>query len=154
VSTTPQAAGDRTALFVPMDASGAADVLCREGRVRIRVSLVPTRGGFTLHVRGLSCFVRKPGGRPSGAMTVDQAGGIEMVQPNNQLIASASVQFGSPAAGHNVFRVGDALFALGVEECPRAVAFDFGPGAECVFVYVPRAAPQAADAQMRNRRQR
>ena len=49
------------------------------------------------------------------------------------------VLFGSPAAGHSVFRIGDGLYALGIEECPRAVAFDFGAGGDCIFVYVPRA---------------
>ena len=149
----PQTVGDRTAIFVPMDAGGSADIICRGGRIKLRVSLVPAPGGFTLHVRGLSCFVRKADGRPSGAVTMNEAGDIELVQPNNQRIATATVDFGSPAAGHHVFRVGEGLVALGVEECPRAVAFDFGPAAECVFVYVPRAMP-VMDAQMRNRRQR
>ena len=45
---------------------------------------------------------------------------------------------GSPAAGHRLFPVGDHLVALGTHECPMAVAFDFGPGSECLFVYVPR----------------
>ena len=147
VTSFPQAVGDRTGLFVPMDPSGTADVTCAGGRVRVRVSLVPAQGGFTVHVRGLSCFVRKAGGRASGATQIDGPGNsaIELVTPSQQLIASAIVHFGSPAAGHNLFPVGDQTVAIGKEDCPRAVAFDFGPGAECVFVYVPPAGAPAED---------
>ncbi len=138
VSTTPQPIGDRTGLFVPMNADGTVDVTCLGGRVRFRVSLVPALGRFTIHVRGLNCFVRKSGGRASGAVQIDSSGGIDLVTPNQIPIASVRVQFGSPAAGHHLFPVGDHLVALGTHECPMAVAFDFGPGSECLFVYVPR----------------
>jgi serine/threonine protein kinase len=139
VAAYPQPVGDRTGSFVAMDHNGTADLTCAGGRARVRVSLVPAQGGFTVHVRGLSCFVRKAGGRASGATQLDEPATIELVTPNQQLIASASVHFGSPAAGHNLFPIGEQTIAIGKEECPRAVAFDFGPGAECVFVYVPPA---------------
>jgi eukaryotic-like serine/threonine-protein kinase len=138
LSATPQPLGDRTGHFVAMNPEGTADLTCAGGRVRLRVSLVPALGRFSIHVRGLNCFVRKAGGRASGAAQLDTSGGIELVTPNQQPIASAQIQFGSPAAGHHVFPVGDHLVALGTHECPRAVAFDFGPGGECLFVYVPR----------------
>ncbi|HTE54907.1 MAG TPA: protein kinase [Kofleriaceae bacterium] len=140
VTATPQPLGDRTGLFVAMNAEGSVDMTSVGGRVRLRVSLVPALGHFTIHVRGLNCFVRKSGGRATGAVQLDSSGGIELVTPNQIPIASAQVQFGSPAAGHHVFPVGDHLVALGTHECPRAVAFDFGPGGECLFVYVPRQA--------------
>lgn len=145
VTSFPQAVGDRTGMFVPMDHNGAADISCVGGRARMRVSLVPAPGGFTVHVRGLSCFVRRAGGRASGATQLEGPDTIELVAPNQQLIASASVHFGNPAAGHNLFPVGEQTVAIGKEECPRAVAFDFGPGAECVFVYVPPAGAPAED---------
>ena len=145
VAAFPQAVGDRTGMFVPMDQNGAADVTCLGGRARVRVSLVPALGGFTVHVRGLSCFVRRAGGRASGATQLEASDTIELVSPSQQLIASASVHFGNPAAGHNLFPVGDHTVAIGKEECPRAVAFDFGPGAECVFVYLPPAGAPAED---------
>ena len=145
VAAFPQAVGDRTSMFVPMDQNGAADISCLGGRARVRVSLVPAPGGFTVHVRGLSCFVRKAGGRASGATQLDGPDTIELVSPNQLIIASASVHFGSPAAGHNLFPVGEHTVAIGKEECPRAVAFDFGPGAECVFVYLPPAGAPAED---------
>jgi hypothetical protein len=137
VSSSPQPLGDRTGYFVAMNAEGSADVTCAGGRARLRVSLVPAVGHFSIHVRGLNCFVRKKGGRASGAAQLASSGGIELVSPNQQAIASARVQFGSPAAGHHVFPVGDQLVAVGTNECPRAVAFDFGPGGECLFVYIP-----------------
>jgi serine/threonine protein kinase len=145
VTTFPQAIGDRTSTFVPMDKNGAADLTIAAGRARFRVSLVPAQGGFSVHVRGLSGGVRKAGGRATGATQLEGSGTVELVTPNQQLIATASVQFGSPAAGHHLYPVGEQLIALGKEDCPRAVAFDFGPGAECVFVYVPPAGAPAED---------
>jgi hypothetical protein len=120
----------------------------------VRVSLVPAQGGFSVHLRGLSCFVRRSGGRASGATQLENSDTIELVTPNQQLIATATVHFGNPAAGHNLYPVGDQTVAIGKEECPRAVAFDFGPGAECVFVYVPPADMPVEDrgAQARWRR--
>ncbi|HEU5058104.1 MAG TPA: hypothetical protein VFU21_16345, partial [Kofleriaceae bacterium] len=53
--------------------------------------------------------------------------------------------------GHNLYPVGDHTVAIGKEECPRAVAFDFGPGAECVFVYLPPAGAPAEDRGMQPR---
>ena len=151
VLSFPQAVGDRTGMFVPMDQNGTADVTCMSGRARVRVSLVPAPGGFTVHVRGLSCFVRKAGGRASGATQLEGPGTIELVTPNQHVIGSARVHFGSPAAGHNLFPVGDQTVAIGKEECPRAVAFDFGPGAECVFVYLPPAGAPAEDRGAQSR---
>ena len=145
VAAFPQPVGDRTGMFVPMDPSGAADVTCMSGRARVRVSLVPAQGGFSVHVRGLSCFVRRAGGRASGATQLEGPDTIELVTPNQQIIGSARVHFGNPAAGHNLYPVGEHTVAIGKEECPRAVAFDFGPGAECVFVYLPPAGAPAED---------
>ena len=138
LSSTPQQLGDRTGSFVAMNAEGTVDVTCAGGRARLRLTLVPAVGHFALHVRGLNCFVRKSGGRASGASQLEASGGIELVTPNQLSIASVQVQFGSPAAGHQVFPIGEHLIAVGTHECPRAVAFDFGPGGECLFIYVPR----------------
>ncbi|HKE20000.1 MAG TPA: protein kinase [Kofleriaceae bacterium] len=151
LSTSPQPLGDRTSSFVAMNAEGTVDVTCAGGRIRLRLTLVPAVGHFTLHVRGLNCFVRKAGGRASGAAQLDRSGGIELVTPNQLPIARAAVQFGSPAAGHHVFPIGDQLIAIGTHECPRAVALDFGPGGECLFVYVPRR-PGAEERSARRRK--
>ena len=154
VSALPQPVGDRTSYFVPMNADGTAELAGAGGRARVRVSLVPAPGGLSLHVRGLSCFVRKAGGRASGAVQLTTSSVVEMVAPNQEIVATASVQFGSPAAGHSVFPIGNQLVAIGKEECPRAIAFDFGPGAECMFVYVPRrgASPSTEERTPRWRR--
>jgi serine/threonine-protein kinase len=139
VTPVPQLLGDRSFRFVSMNQDGAADVILPAGKVRFRVSLVPAQGGLSVQVRGLSCFVRMAGGRSSRAADIGGGGRLELLAPNQEVLASAGVDFGSPAAGHRVFPVGQHLIAIDVEECPRVVALDFGAGAECVLVYVPRA---------------
>ncbi len=136
VSDGPQRVGDRSAQFAPAP-EGSADLTVANGKVKLRISFVPTRSGFATHVRGLNCFVKREGGRPTGAIELEHEGRVDLVANNLKPMATAQVSFGNPAAGHTVFPIGDRLIALRSEECPRVVSLDFGPQAECVFVYVP-----------------
>lgn len=137
ISDAPQRVGDRAAQFAPAE-HGAADLIVGRGRARIRVSFVPTGPGFAAHIKGLNCFVRRVNhGPPTGAVELRREDSIELVAANRQVLAGARLLFGSPAAGHTVFSVGDRLIAIDVEECPRVISLDFGPNAECVFVYEP-----------------
>lgn len=141
----PQLVGNRTAALVALGRNAAADLNCLGGRARLRVSLVPCKGGFTLHVRGLSCFVRKVGGRPTRAVTLTGSSTVELVAPDQQLIAVVSVDFGKPAAGHTVFEVGDLSIAIGTDDCPTVIGFDFGPGHEALFACLANQSTQTSD---------
>ncbi|RMH43474.1 MAG: serine/threonine protein kinase [Deltaproteobacteria bacterium] len=142
----------RRCVFVPTD-GGAADVAAAGGAVRARVSIVPGADGYCAGVKGLSCFVARGGARPSVAVQLFESAPVEFVQPNGEVVARADIDLGRPAAGHRVFDVGGVPVALSVDQCPQAVVLDFGPDAECVFVYAPPArAMGSARATGRRRR--
>lgn len=146
--------GDRWAYFVPAP-QGVADVTGGRGAARLRVTMLPTSGkGFVVHVKGLNCFVARRGGRPSPAVQLLESGAVDLVLPNHSVIARADVSFGSPAAGHTVFAVGDRAVAVSLEECPRVICADFGPGAECLLIYHPPIAHDAASPGAPRRRKK
>ena len=141
VSGEPQPIGDRTGYFVPFE-GGRADIQSTSG-ARIRVSTVPTGTSYAVHIKGLSCFVMPKGGRPSSATQLSRPGRVRLLDKRQRPLADVVVSFPRPAAGHNVFQVGDSLVAVRHDQAPRVFALDFGPRAECYFVYKPINAPAA-----------
>ena len=130
-----QTVGDRLGRFVPLRGD-TADVVCAGGKVRLRLSLIPGQGDSRLlHVKGLDCFVARDGGRPSPAVEFARTGTLQIVNPARVTLAEANISTGNPAAGHTVFNVGDYPVALSLDDHPHPLAVDFGPGAECLFVY-------------------
>jgi hypothetical protein len=135
VSGEPQPIGDRTAYFVPLS-GGRADLQPTAG-ARIRVSTVPTGTAYAVHIKGLSCFVIRKGGRPSSATQLSSPGRVRLLDKRQQPIADIAISFPRPAAGHNVFQVGESLVAVRHDQAPHVFALDFGPRAECYFIYKP-----------------
>jgi hypothetical protein len=127
--------GDRVAHFVPAD-QGSVDLRCAGGAARIRVTLLQLgTGSLNVHVRGLNCFVKKSGGRPTGGTQLSAPGLIELLAKDQRIISTFRVLYSSPAAGHSVFALGDCNVAIGTDECPQVIALDFGPGADLYFVF-------------------
>lgn len=146
----PFTAAQRHGAFVET-ANALADVAGLGGAARLRLTFLPTVGGRRqIHVKGLSCFVAKQGGRPSVAQQVDADGMLDLYGRGNNQIGRVRISLGTPAAGHTVFRFGDEHVAVGTEECPDVVLVDFGGGAECALVYTP--VYTGTPAQRRGRR--
>ena len=139
VGAGPVALAGRSARFVAAR-GGVADVAGLGGAARLRLTLLPnTTGRRQVHVKGMSCFLAKPGGRPSIAVQLEQDQMLELINPGHTPLGRVRIAVGTPAAGHTVFRFGDESVAIGLEECPEVVLADFGNGAECSFVYTPGA---------------
>jgi hypothetical protein len=62
---------------------------------------------------------------------------LDLYGRGNTVIGRVRVSFGTPAAGHTVFRFGDESVAVSLDECPDPVLIDFGGGAECALLYTP-----------------
>ncbi len=140
----------RAARFAPVT-DGAVDVAGLRGAARLRITLLPqVTGRRQVHVKGMSCFVAKQGGRPSTAVQVDDDAMLDLVGPGNRPVGHVRITAGTPAAGHTVFRFGDEHVAIGTDECPDVILADFGQGAECAFVYTPGVIP--VDPQGKKRR--
>lgn len=147
----PPMIGDRRLGFVPATDGVAA---IQASRARLELGLMRRGDGLLVHIKGLSCFVAIAGRRASSAVQIDESDFIDFVLPNQQPIARARVCFGRSTAGHLVFELGDLDVAVSSEECGHAVALDFGPGAECFFVYESTGAkrPVVSDANAGQRR--
>jgi serine/threonine protein kinase len=131
-----QRIGDRQLRFSPAP-DGIVDVPI--GDVRVRVTLMPDmEGRRPVHLKGVSCFVARRGGRPTAAVLIDRDGDFDLVSPRSQVIAGGRLARGSPAAGHTVFQIGTELVAIGVDDCPDPVLIDWGPGGECHIIYAAR----------------
>ena len=136
ISNDIQMVGNRAATFAPA-ADGIADVVCLGGKARVRVTFVPSERGFSTNIKGLNCFVKRAKGRPTRAVELSRDARFQLVANNLQVLGTGRLLVGSPAAGHTVFPVGDLMVAIRTDECPRVILLDFGPNAECVFIYVP-----------------
>jgi hypothetical protein len=113
---------------------GAIDLMVPGARIRVTV-MPEIEGKRPIHIKGLSCFVLRRGGRPSAAVLIDRDGDIDMVSGRSQVIASGRLSRGTPAAGHTVFQIGAEAIAVSVDDCPDPIALDFGPGGECHIIY-------------------
>jgi serine/threonine protein kinase len=132
----------RAARFAPLT-DGVADVAGLNGAARLRITFLPAATGRRqVHIKGMSVFVAKHGGRPATAVQVDDDAMLDLVGPGNASVGRLRITVGTPAAGHTVFRFGDEQVAIGTEECPDVILADFGQGAEAAFIYTPGVLPE------------
>jgi serine/threonine protein kinase len=135
---TPQRLGDRMVRFAATT-DGTADI--DAGEVRLRFTVMPEIDGRRpVHVKGLTCFVSRRGGRPTAAVLLEHDGDFDLVSPRSHINAGGRLSRGSPAAGHTVFQVGAETIALAVDDCVDPLLIDFGPGADCHIIYAARRA--------------
>jgi serine/threonine protein kinase len=145
--SVPQRLDDRILRFAAT-VDGAVDLQAGEARLRFTV-MPPIDGRRPVHVKGLSCFVSRRGGRPTAAVLLDHDGDFDVVSPRSQIIAGGRLSRGSPAAGHTVFQVGSETIALATDDCVDPLLIDFGPGADCHIIY---AAQRTERPRQRSRR--
>jgi eukaryotic-like serine/threonine-protein kinase len=113
--------------------------------VRFRIALLPSPGpqGFSMHIKGLNCFVVRgaSGGarsRPTPAITASEGGEAELVSGEQETLTLVRWSFGrasdvGPEAGR-VFDFGNAELVIPFSEASQAVAIDLGPEREAIVV--------------------
>lgn len=102
-------------------------------KVRFRVTMLPGHA-MSLHVKGLSCFVAKRGGRPTPAVTVSQDTTIELVSTARQALGEMSVAFGQPAPNGRVFLVDGGQLLVTYGEAQQATALSLASGGDIVVM--------------------
>ncbi len=145
LSDLPQYAGERSVHFVMVGPNGQADLVGSQNKVRITLIVAPA--GLMIHVKGLTCFVAKLGGRPSPAVHLDQPGDLSLVTPRAQEIGHIRVSIGTAEATQRVFTLGVERMSIRTEDCIDPILFDFGPGSDAYFIYtrgrmIPRTRPR------------
>jgi serine/threonine-protein kinase len=123
-----------------LDAGGADGPL--RSHARFRLTLLPNAaGGPRLHVKGLNCFIARPGARPSSAAAVDGDTELELLAPDRRRLDLLRCSFGRAHDGAaQVFALGDVELAVPARFA-QAVVLDLGPGRELALVH--RAVPAA-----------
>ncbi|MGE3767163.1 MAG: serine/threonine protein kinase [Kofleriaceae bacterium] len=134
LSDLPQYAGERSVHFVMVGQNNQAD-LSGPQNTRVRITLIVAPAGLMIHVKGLSCFVAKLGGRPSPAVQLDQPGDISLVTPRAQEIGHIRVSNGTAEPTQRLFSLGSERVSVRTEDCMDPILFDFGPGSDAYFVY-------------------
>ncbi|MGE0549802.1 MAG: serine/threonine protein kinase [Kofleriaceae bacterium] len=130
----PQPAGDRRVHFVKMGASGQADLVSSEN-AKVRITLLHGPMGMVIHVKGLTCFVAHPGGRPSAAIQLHHPSDVALVTPRAQAVGYLRIATGTLDGTQHVFALNPELVAVATEDCTDPILFDFGPGSDAYFVY-------------------
>jgi hypothetical protein len=115
--------------------------------VRFRASLLPSTGpeGFSLHIRGLNCFVLRPARstdsprpRPTSAITASEGGDCEFISGDQEILARITWSFGwasdvGRGAGR-VFDVGTGELVVPFSQASQAALLDLGPEREPIVM--------------------
>jgi len=134
MSDSPLLVGDRRVHYVHA-ANCVADLIGPHNS-KIRVTFQAGPGGArVLHLKGMTCFVARLGGRPSPAVQLERAGDVALVTPRAQELGHLRIASGTALPGQTTFPVGAELVAIAADDCIDAILFDFGPGSEAYFVY-------------------
>ena len=115
--------------------------------VRFRASLLPSSGpeGFSLHVRGLNCFVLRPPrsaessrARPTSAITANEGGDCDFIAGDQEIVGRIRWSFGHPSGvgpdAGRVFGLETGELVIPFSQASQAVLLDLGPEREPIVV--------------------
>ena len=104
--------------------------------VRMRVTLLP--GGDRLNIKGLSCFVARPGDRPSPALAVsadrEPNGTTHLVSAGRQLLGELTWSFGQPTPQGRLFVVDGRQLLVPYGDAQQAVVLRLSRGQDIVVM--------------------
>jgi hypothetical protein len=93
---------------------------------RVRVTLLWDRQGIRLNVKGLNCFVARPGASPAAAIVTKEDGSAELVSSARERLGALSWSFGARQQGGTLFRVDGREVLVPYTRATHAVALDLG----------------------------
>jgi len=106
-----------------------------ESAARVRLTIVPSRdGAVRLNAKGLNCFVRREGGRPSAAVDLGEDGEVELVAADRRVLDRMRIRFGAVINDVRVFALDGPIVGI-PPDGPPAVLIDLGPGRELALLY-------------------
>jgi len=103
------------------------------GEVRFRVTLLPAGQG--INVKGLSCFVARPGARPTPAIGANSDGILHFVSTAKVDLGEVAFSFGRQTPEGRVFVVGGAELLVPYPEGNQAVALQLNQSRDLVVMY-------------------
>jgi serine/threonine-protein kinase len=101
---------------------------------RFRVTITPSKTSAPrVNVKGLNCFVVKPGARPSTAIDVEADLDVDLIAPDRRTLDKVRCSVGRPGGGSRLYDLGDTSIA--VPAIAGAVMLDLGPGRELALLH-------------------
>jgi serine/threonine-protein kinase len=109
------------------------------GEVRFRVTLLPARGSeFSVNLKGLSCFIGKPGGRASPALVTSADGAADLLSTRRERLGGVAWSFGAvrsaPSGLARVFPVGRGELVVPFPHGERAILVELSPEREVIVI--------------------
>jgi hypothetical protein len=113
--------------------------------IRFRIALLPSAGpeGFSMHVKGLNCFVvpGSSGGaraRPTPAITASEGGEADLVSGEREPLVQIRWSFGRASdvgqGAGRAFDFGSGELVVPFSQASQAVAIDLGPEREAIVI--------------------
>jgi serine/threonine-protein kinase len=102
------------------------------GETRFRLTWLPGTGG--VNVKGMTCFVAKPGARPTPAIVATSDGAVDFVTTSREKIGSLTWSFGQVATNGRVFIVDGVQMVVSYSEAPESVALHLSPGRDVIVL--------------------
>jgi serine/threonine-protein kinase len=130
--------GERRVRYVQVEEKLDLSFLDQQGgQVRVRVTMLP--GPVEkVAVKGLTCFVAKPGQRPTPALNVaadrEPTGVLHLVSTGRQVLGELTWSFGQQAPNGRLFVVDGRPLLVPYGEAQRAVALMLSPGHDIVVM--------------------
>jgi len=103
--------------------------------VRFRVTLLPGRGPQArVNIKGLNCFVRRPGANASPALAVDVDGSAELVSTQKEQLGTLVWSFGALRGNARVFPVAQGELVVPFPQGLCAMALELGSDRELIVI--------------------
>jgi len=103
--------------------------------LRLRVTLLPGRGPqFRVNLKGLSCFIGRPGGTASPAIVADADGTAELVSAKKERVGGLRWSFGTIRGGSRVFPVAKGELVVPFPQGECALAVELSPDREVIVI--------------------
>jgi serine/threonine protein kinase len=120
--------------------------------IRFRIALIPSPGpeGFSIHVKGLNCFIIRTTAasprartsqtvsRPTPAITASEGGEADLVSGEQEVLAHVRWSFGHASdvgeGAGRVFDFGRGELVIPFLQASQAVAIDLGPEREAIVI--------------------
>ncbi|MCA9650359.1 MAG: serine/threonine protein kinase [Myxococcales bacterium] len=106
------------------------------GPARLRITPLEI-GSSLVHIKGLNCFVRPLGGRPSSGLELSRSTTLELLDPRSGANSETMVVMGPRPDGSHELELRDAIVTLPPSLTRWAVVLEAGDGSDIVLLFRP-----------------
>lgn len=105
-----------------------------------RLRVTPLDVGPTLvHIKGLNCFLRPVGGRPSSGLEMQRSGSLELLDPRSGAHSELDVVMGPRRDGSHELELRDAILVVPPSLTRWAVVLEARSGSDILLLFTPPA---------------